>query len=395
MARAGRGTILLLAAIAALGSLATQLVVPALPQIAADLRADPGDAQLVISLFLIGLGLGQVIAGPLADRVGRKAMLLTGLALYCAAGALASLTQALPLLLAARLVQALGGAAGLVCARVLVSDLFPAEEAPARQASLMAVVLVSPALGPVLGGMVSEALGWRALFALLAVAGLGGMALVTATLQGDRRKRPVEPRPRLWQSLRLLAGNRAFVLSALALAAGSSALYMFLGQAPFLLAHDHGLSADAIGLCLMATAASSIAGTFLVRRLDRRGHAVVAGTALLVGGSLLMIAAPLAGLPGVGAFVVPTMVVGLGAGICGPAGIARVIRAQPGLEGTATSIAGAVQMLLSAAAAGLLGLAAPLGASGLGTALLLAAAIALTAALANHRGGRDAMQGLA
>lgn len=382
-----RGTILLLAAIAALGSLATQLMVPALPQLAADLHADPGDAQLLISLFLIGLGAGQVIAGPLADRIGRKAVLLAGLALYCAAGALAALAPVFPLLLAARLLQALGGAAGLVCARVLVGDLFPPDEVPARQASLMAVVLVSPALGPVLGGVLSEALGWRALFGLLAMAGLGGMALVAATLKDDRRASPAELRPRLWPSLRLLAANRAFVLAVLALAAGSSALYMYLGQAPFLLAHDHGLTADAIGLCLMATAVSSIAGTFLVGRLERHGNAVVTGTALLVAGSVMMIAAPLAGLSGVVSFVLPTMVVGLGAGICGPAGIARVIRAQPGLEGTAASMAGAMQMLSSAAAAGLLGLAAPVGAAGLGAALLLAAALALCAALAQRQTG--------
>jgi DHA1 family bicyclomycin/chloramphenicol resistance-like MFS transporter len=179
---AGRGTILLLAAVAALGSLATQLLVPALPQVAHDLHVGPGPAQLVISVFLVGLGAGQLLTGPLTDRLGRKPVLLAGLLIYCAGSLAAALAPSLPLLLGARALQALGGATGVVTARVLVGDLFPPHETAGRQATLMAVVLISPALAPVIGGTLSELVGWRWLFGGLAAAGLAGLAIAVPGL---------------------------------------------------------------------------------------------------------------------------------------------------------------------------------------------------------------------
>lgn len=393
--RPGRGTILLLAAIAALGSLATQLLVPALPQLARDLHTGPGDAQLVISLFLVGLGGGQLLTGPLADRLGRKPVLLAGLALYCLGSLAAALAPSLPLLLAARVAQALGGATGVVVARVLVGDLFPPEETAGRQATLMAVVLISPALAPVIGGALSELAGWRALFAGLAVAGLAGIALAAASLPEARGGGGAQRTAGLAQAVRSLFRNRRFIGPVLAIAGGSSALYMFLGNAPFLLSHTYHLRPREVGAAMMVIALASIAATFLVARIERRGDALLTGAALGLAGGSLLLGAALAGLHGLFAFIAPMTLLGLGAGLIGPAGITRVLRAMPGHEGTSAALAGATQMLGSALAAFVLSRFAPVDLVRLGLGVAVACAVSLGGTLWGRSAARRQVQGLA
>ncbi|MXO71986.1 Bcr/CflA family efflux MFS transporter [Alteraurantiacibacter buctensis] len=388
--KAGRGTILLLAAIASLGSLATQLLVPALPAISRDLASGPSDTQLVVSLFLIGLGLGQLLTGPLSDRYGRRPVLLAGLAIYCCGSALAAVAASLPVLLAARLVQAVGGAAGIVGARVLVRDLFPPEEASARQATLMAVVLISPAVAPVVGGLLTDWTGWRMLFAMLAAGGVACSLLVLATLPRHPVELEQHSRWTLRRSLVQLVRNRRFLALCVTVAAGSSALYIYLSSAPFLLSRDFGLSARDVGLCLMAVATTSIGGTFLVAPLDRRGRALMTGSALTAAGGIALMLAALSGVTSLVGFLCPTMILGLGAGISGPAGFARITGAQPGIAGTATSIAGAFQMLVSALSSWLFSHFAPLDEVKLGIGLTIAGLVAASAAIVSHRAGARA-----
>ena len=391
----GRRTIVLLAAIAALASLATQLVVPALPAMSRDLAAGPSEVQLVVSLFLVGLGVGQLLTGPLSDHYGRRPVLLAGLVIFCCGSALAAVANDLPLLLGARLIQALGGAAGIVGARVLVRDLFPPEEASARQATLMAVVLISPAVAPVIGGALADWAGWRALFAILTVSGLACSLLVLAMLPAKAPDAGELGRWTMRRSLVQLARNRRFLAASVTMAAGSSALYMYLSNAPFLLSRDFDLPAREVGLCLMTIAVASIGGTFLVAPLDRRGWALVSGSSLIAGGGVALMLAAMAGFDGILAFIGPTMVVGLGAGISGPAGFARITGAQAGLAGTATSIAGALQMLVSALSSWLLSLFAPMDEVRLGIGMALAGIIAASAAIVSHRSKEHPVQGLA
>ena len=384
-------TILLLAGIAALGSLATQLIVPALPLLARDLHAGADDAQLVIGVYLLGLGVGQLIAGPTADRIGRRPVLLTGLLLYALASLAAAIAPTLPWLLVARLAQALGGAAGVITSRVLIGDLFAPAEAARRQAQMMAVILISPALAPVLGGFLSEIGSWRMLFAGLAAGGLIGALIAAKALPGTRRTAPEEPIS-YRASLARLARHRRFLGAVLAIIGSTSALYMFLGTAPFLLRQMHGLGPRDVGLCLMLAALASIAGTFVGPRIEARGDALLAGALILLTGSLFVVALSVLHSTALVAFLVPTTLFGLGAGISGPVGIARIVAAEPEFSGTAVSIAGASQMLFSALAAAALGRLAPVTYQELGLGMTLMALVAIGGAYLCRRA---AMQGLA
>jgi len=379
----GRGTILLLAMIAALGSLATQLLIPALPQLTHSLHNSAASAQSVIGIYLAGLGAGQLLAGPFADRIGRKPVLLSGLAVYCLASAAAAFAPSMAWLLTARLFQALGGAAGVVTARVLVGDLYAPQQAASKQATLMAVVLISPALAPVIGGLLSEVAGWRSLFAMLALAGMLGAVIAAKALpepparSGHERETGTEAT--LADGFARLITNPRFLRPALGIIGGSSALYMYLGTAPFLLHAEFGLRPREVGLCLMLVAGASIAGTFLVTPIGQRSDAMIVGTVLNFLSALLLLTLALIGSHSLASFLVPTTLLGLGSGMSGPAGITRVIAAEPGLEATAASLAGASQMLMSALAALILGRFAPVGQAGLGTALIIATGVAMVA----------------
>jgi DHA1 family bicyclomycin/chloramphenicol resistance-like MFS transporter len=267
-----------LAAIAATGSIAIHMLVPALPLIAADLAIGEAKAQQVVSIYLAGLGSGQLLAGPMIDRLGRRPVMLAGLMLFIAgalAGALATTTG---LLLAARAMQAAGGAFCVVTARVMVGDLFGKDRAAGAQATLMTIVLISPAVAPVIGGSLADLAGWRAVFALLALSGAATLAAAFWRLPETVQAGVASARSGLIASYAKLARNRQFVLTAATLGAASSGLFMFLGAAPFLLVHRFGLSSGEAGTALLWVAAASIVGTRLVVPVERRSSALIIGT---------------------------------------------------------------------------------------------------------------------
>lgn len=323
------------------------MVVPALPALARDLGATADAAQLTVTLYLMGIGTGQLIAGPAADRRGRRPVMLAGLGAYVLGSLGATLAADAVTLLAARLVQALGGAAGLVAARAIVADLTERPEAAARLAALMTVLLVSPAVAPVIGGAIASLAGWRFIFALLAALGALG-ALMSHRMIGETWSagRAGPPRRLLEDYGRLLRNSR-FLRYAFANACGSCALYFFLAASSFLLVRTFGLRPDQAGICYFLIAAASIGGTLAVRLLERRGGALRVGLGLVVAGAVLMFVLHSAGVHGVVALIGPMLVVGYGGGIAAPAGLAGAMHAEEGLAGTSASLAGALQMLIA------------------------------------------------
>jgi len=385
----GQGTILILAAIAAMGSMAIHMLVPALPVMAAEFAIGSARTQWTISIYLWGLAGGQLLAGPLADRYGRRPVMLAGLAAYTLAALLGAAAHALPMLVAARMMQALGGAGGVVAARVMVGDLFPRGEAAGKQATLMAIVMISPALAPVAGGAVTEWIGWRAVLVLLGLCGAMALAAAWRGLPETARRRTVPPAgtnteaarpPSLPRGYARLFTNRQFLLTTAALAGASSGLYMFLANSSFVLINRFGLSPAGAGACLLGIAVASIVGTRFVAPIERRGDALIAGTAFGAGGALIALVLALLGIEGPVPFIAPMLCIGVGAGLAGPAAINNAIFAEEGLAATAASLAGAVQMLASGAGMMALGTFSPIDPLRLSMGLVLTTGLAFFSA---------------
>lgn len=375
-----RRQLLLLAAIGALGSMAIHMFVPALPAAARELHAAPGVVQLAVTLYLIGLGAGQLIAGPIAERLGRRPLMLGGLAAFAAGSIAAALAPHVAVLLGARIVQAFGGAAGVVAARIMVSDLTARPEVAARLATLMTILLVSPAISPVIGGAFATLGGWRLIFAVLAILGLLAAFVGYRSLGETRRgPRPEVPGAALGSYARLLRNTR-FCRYALASACGSSTLYLFLSASSFLLIRRYGLGPEEAGLCYFLVAAASIAGTRLVALLERRGGALAIGQGLVLLGAALMCLLALAGREGVLALMAPMLLVGLGGGIAAPTSLAGAMHAEEGLAGTGASLAGALQMLTSGLATSLIAQLGLASLASLAVAMLLTALLGFVAA---------------
>src|SRR6266852_5269189 len=168
----------LLTAVVGLGALSIDMFLPSLPAIAHGFGAPPATAQLTVTLFLATLAACQLVYGPLSDRYGRRWVLIGGLGLYAAAGLVCASASTMGTLIAARVLQALGGGAGPVVARAVVRDLYDRERA-ARVFSYMSMAQsLNPMLAPIAGGYLHEAFGWRAIFFVLAGAGALFVALM-------------------------------------------------------------------------------------------------------------------------------------------------------------------------------------------------------------------------
>ena len=170
--------ILILGMLSAIGPFSIDMYLPGFPDIAKDLHTTVAHVALSLSSFFIGISFGQLIYGPLLDRFGRKKPLYFGISIYLVASVGCAMATSANALIALRLVQALGGCAGMVAARALVRDIFPVEENAKIFSLLMLVIGVSPLIAPTLGGYVTATIGWQYIFIILATMSVFALAAV-------------------------------------------------------------------------------------------------------------------------------------------------------------------------------------------------------------------------
>lgn len=257
----------MLGALSAFGPLSFDMYLPGLPQLADDLRTGDSGAQLSLSLSMVGLGIGQVIAGPLSDQIGRKRPLVAGVALFAVSAVACALAPDLTLLLVARLIGGVGGGAGAVLARSMVRDLFTGAEATRAFAVTALVFGVAPVIAPLLGAGLMLVTGWRGIFWAIAAS---GFALLVAAL---RMPETLAVERRHAAGFRTVAGSfgrvmsdRSFLAPALLLAVGFQPLSLYLAMSSFVLQDGYGLSAQQFGYVF---AANSV-GILLLGRLNLR-----------------------------------------------------------------------------------------------------------------------------
>ncbi len=365
----------LLTTLVALGPLSTDFYLPALPAIGAALDTDIAHTQLTLSVFLVGFGAGQLVYGPLSDRYGRRPLLLAGLALYLLASVACTLAPTIEALIAARFVQALGACAGPVLGRTVVRDLYGPQDAARMLSYIGAAMAIAPLAGPVLGGALAEACGWRATFVVLTLFALLQLLAVWRLLgETNAHRDPAATRPRrIAANFATLARDRLFRGVLLANACAYAGLFAFISGSPFVFIGLLGFSPQAMGLAFGLMVSGYICGTMLSGRLSRRlgaARLIMAGALLGAAAGSLMLAL-VAALPlSTAAVMLPMWCVALSIGLVMPNATALGLAPWPRMAGSAASLLGAVQMGLAAAVGAAVGHA--MGDSALPMALAVA-----------------------
>jgi MFS transporter, DHA1 family, multidrug resistance protein len=276
--------------LAAIGPFAIDMYLPSLPSIGRSLHAGPGAVQLTLIVFFIAVSIGQPVCGPLSDRLGRKAPLYLGLALFAAGSIGCAVAPDVATLTAFRFVQGLGACAGMVIPRAVVRDLHTGIEATRLMSMLMLVFSISPILAPLTGSLVIQAIGWRGVFWAVLAAALVGMVILT-TLRETRPPAKRAGTGSLSGALRtygLLLRDRTFLGLTFIGAFGISSFFVYLAGSPFVLIDHYHLSPRLFSVLFSVNAASFFAvaqaNAWLAQRFGLRDlvRGAVTGFALVL-----------------------------------------------------------------------------------------------------------------
>ncbi|MCV7355057.1 multidrug effflux MFS transporter [Mycolicibacterium fluoranthenivorans] len=385
--------IAVLALLSAVTPLSIDMYLSAFPEMAAEFGTSASMIQLTLTALLIGLAVGQLVIGPLSDRYGRRTPLLVGSLVCLVASLLCIVSPTAPVLIALRFAQGFGGAAGVVISRAIVADRATGAAAARLFGVLMVIGALAPVIAPVLGGFIVADLGWRAVFAALAVLNalmlLGVVFFTPESLPRDRR------RPgglaALRASTRTVLSNRRYLGYTLALAFVFTALFSYISASPFVLQNIVGLSPRVYSLtfggCAVVMAVMSALSARLVTRVEPRTLLAAGVAAMVVVTGLLLITVTAGG-------VAPVPTIALMA--CFMASMGFIVANAMALAtaevryaaGTGSAVLGFLQYALGAGASPLVGLAGEHSAVPMGIAMFGAAVLAAVALMVFTRGPR-------
>jgi len=387
--------VLLLAGLAAAGTLATNIILPAFPRIGAELSLTGAQLGLLLSSFFLTFALGQLLVGPLSDRFGRRSLVLAGLATFVAGSLIASLADSLSWLVLGRVVQAMGACAASVLARAIARDLFQGEALGKALSLTMIAGAVAPGFSPLLGSILVDLSGWRMSFVFVAFC---AAALSVLYMRRVGETHPASARSELAVSsvaatYHSLITDLRFLLPALAVSMVLGGLFSFFAAAPGVMMGQLGLSPLQLGLSFAATVLIVFAAGLLAPRLARRHGDRAIGLVGLIAfwaGSLAMVY--VASQPTYATFTAAISIVLFGMGLINPLGTAIALQPFGRQAGSASALLGFLQMS-SAALGSALASALPFSPStSLAIVMTTASAVALAAFMPVflHRSGRNA-----
>lgn len=367
---------LILGTLAAFGPLSIDTYLPALPTIAEDFATTTAAVQQTLSAFFIGLSLGQLLYGPLSDRMGRRRPLLFGCAMYMIVSIGCAFAESVVGLMGLRFLQALGSSAGVVIGRSVVRDLFDERESARMYSFLVLVMGIAPITAPLIGGQLLVNFGWRAIFFALGAFGLLCFLMVWFGLDESL---PVERRTTagLGSALRGYADlltNGRYMGFALAGGLASAAMFAYISGSAFVFIELNGVAPDHFGLYFGANAFGLIAASQLNRWLLERytsAHLLHAALGVTAGAALLLFGVTLVGVGGFPLMLILLFLTIASTGMVGPNATALAMAPYGRKAGSASALLGATQFMAGALAGALVGLLAN------GTALPMTGVIAL------------------
>ncbi|MBD3641816.1 MAG: multidrug effflux MFS transporter [Marinobacter sp.] len=341
-------SVALMTLIAMASPLALNLFVPAMPDAARGLRAEIGVIQLSFTAYLFTLAFGQLLSGPLADHFGRRPVLLGGLVLHTLGSLLAAVAPDATLLIAGRVLQALGGSAAMVLARTIIIDIYGREGAAARMGYVVMAIATAQTIAPTLGGYLNLLAGWQSIF--FVSLSMGAVALMAAILKLPETCRDKTDSLKLGPVIQRYAGvfnSGGYIGYALSTTFIAAAFYIFVGTAPYIVDRLGGNSA-LFGTWFLAVSLAFMAGSYLSTRLASRASAdqvIWLGNALSLTGALTLLGFTLANLLSYATLFLPMALVTLGRGLSQPNAQSAAISCSPTSAATASGLMGFIQLL--------------------------------------------------
>ncbi len=373
-------TILILGALSAFGPLAIDFYLPGFPAIALAFGTDEKHVQLTLASYFLGLSIGQLAYGPVADRFGRRIPLLFGVTLFTLASLACAFAPNLEWLIGARFVQALGGCAGMVIARAIVSDKCDAVQSAKVFSQLMLVMGLAPILAPMLGGLLVNLYGWQSIFlSLTAFSALASLAVALGLPESMPATHPRLPLSGAFTQYRRLLGDRIFLGHALTGGIAMAGMFSYIAGSPFVFIKLYGVPPEHYGWLFGTNAAGFILVAQLNARLvGKKGPAFLLSRTIWV---YLAAALTLLAIAGLGTaqlwpLLVPLFICIASLGCIIPNASACAMNGQWARAGSASALLGCLQFSVAAAAAALVGVLHD------GTAVPMALVISLCGVLA-------------
>jgi DHA1 family bicyclomycin/chloramphenicol resistance-like MFS transporter len=382
--------LVVLALLSAVAPVATDLYLPAFPEMTAELQASATAVQLTLTAFLLGLTFGQLTFGPLSDRLGRRRPLIVGALLCVAASVVAATAPSVGILIAARFAQGFGGAAGMVIGRAVISDLTGGKAAGRAFSLMMIVGGVAPVVAPFAGGLLVDSLGWRG---ILWVVGAIAVAMLISIVAVVRESHPEERRAELkadaaqgispWTELR----SRTYLTNTLAFAFGFAVMMAYISASPFVYQVMIGLTPMQYGIAFGVNALGMITVSAVSSRLTQTvssAKLLGVGLGLTVATTLVLLTLVLTGVPA-WLMMIPIFVAVACQGLILGNATALALSAVPRAAGSGSAGLGALQFGLGAAVSPLVGLGGEHTALPLAVVMVTVSVLALTAYLAGRQ----------
>ena len=382
-------TILILGALSAFGPLAIDFYLPGFPAMAQAFATDEKHIQLTLAVYFLGLSIGQLVYGPIADRFGRRLPLLVGVGLFTAASFACAFAPSLEWLIGARFVQALGGCAGMVLSRAIVSDKCDAVGSAKVFSQLMLVMGLAPILAPMLGGLLVNLYGWQAIFIVLT--GFSALAALAVALGLPESLPANVPRQPLSGALRQygrLLKDREFLGHALTGGIAMAGMFAYIAGSPFVFIKLYGVPAEHYGWLFGSNAAGFIlVAQINARLLAKRGPAFLLSRMVWVylAAGLTLLAISSLHTEQLWPLLIPLFICIASLGCIIPNASACAMSGQGACAGSASAMLGCLQFSVAAAAAWLVGLLHDGSAMPMAMVISLCGVLAVAIAVATRR----------